>query len=67
MLVVVASTLAGVLGALALAGAIHRAAIPDALWLLVAGLVLMGAGIAFRRPWCRPPASSIASTSKNAH
>jgi hypothetical protein len=49
MLVVVASIVAGVLGALALARTIPGAAIPDALWLLVAGLVLMGAGIAASR------------------
>jgi protein-S-isoprenylcysteine O-methyltransferase Ste14 len=49
MRVVVASIVAGVLGALALARTIPGAAIPDALWLLVAGLVLMGAGISFRQ------------------
>jgi protein-S-isoprenylcysteine O-methyltransferase Ste14 len=49
MLVVVASIVAGLLGALALARTMHGADLPDALWLLVAGLVLMGAGIAFRQ------------------
>jgi protein-S-isoprenylcysteine O-methyltransferase Ste14 len=48
-LVVVASTVAGVVGALALARAIHGAAVPEARGLFVAGLVLMGAGIAFRQ------------------
>lgn len=49
MLVVVASIVAGVGGALALARALHGAAIPDARWLFATGLVLMGAGIAFRQ------------------
>jgi protein-S-isoprenylcysteine O-methyltransferase Ste14 len=49
MLVVVASAVAGVGGGIALARALHQAAMPDARWLLVTGLVLMGAGIAFRQ------------------
>jgi protein-S-isoprenylcysteine O-methyltransferase Ste14 len=50
MLVVVASAVAGVGGAIAVAKAVHVAAIPDPRWLVfVAGLVLMGAGIAFRQ------------------
>jgi len=49
LLVVLVSIVGGVVGALALARAFHGAAIPEALWLLVAGLVLMGAGIAFRQ------------------
>jgi protein-S-isoprenylcysteine O-methyltransferase Ste14 len=50
MLVVVASAVAGVGGAIAVAKAAHDAAIPDPRWLVfVAGLVLMGAGIAFRQ------------------
>jgi protein-S-isoprenylcysteine O-methyltransferase Ste14 len=48
-LVVVASALTGVGGGIALSRALPEAAMPDARWLLVAGLVLMGAGIAFRQ------------------
>ena len=48
-MIVVASALAGVGGGIALARALPEAAMPDARWLLVAGLVLMGAGIAFRQ------------------
>jgi protein-S-isoprenylcysteine O-methyltransferase len=49
MLVVVACTFAGVVGAITIARRMDAAALPDARWLLFAGLVLMGAGIAFRQ------------------
>jgi protein-S-isoprenylcysteine O-methyltransferase Ste14 len=48
-LVVVACTFAGLIGAITIARRTHAAALPDARWLFVAGLVLMGAGIAFRQ------------------
>ena len=49
MLVVVATTFAGVVSAIAIARRVDAAALPGARWLLVAGLVLMAAGIAFRQ------------------
>src|SRR5262245_66107355 len=48
-LVVVASVFAGLIGAIELARRVDRADLPDARWLLVAGVVLVGAGIAFRQ------------------
>jgi protein-S-isoprenylcysteine O-methyltransferase Ste14 len=50
LLIVVASVVAGVGGAFAIAGDVHAAAIPDGRWVLfVAGLLLMGSGIVIRQ------------------
>src|SRR5215510_91143 len=48
-LVVVASVFAGLIGAIELARRADGADLPDARWLLVAGFVLIGAGIVFRQ------------------
>ena len=49
LLVVVASVFAGLFGAIEIARRANGADLPDARWLLVAGVALIGAGIAFRQ------------------